>query len=120
MHFATQNEVWQLHCAAMQCNRCGAHATLTTLLQIARTSELEESTRSLAAEFVVTLCEAREKASGMMRKLPQHLQDLFQCLVQFLLDVEVSLGASACGLYSELRAAEGTTTFMQPARRCCS
>ena len=63
---------------------------LTMLLQIARTTDLEESTRSLAAEFVVTLCEAREKASGMMRKLPQHLQELFQCLVQFLLDVEVS------------------------------
>eukprot|EP00891_Asterochloris_glomerata_P002388 jgi/Astpho2/2388/Aster-05646 len=61
---------------------------LALMLRIARTTELEESTRSLAAEFVVTLCEAREKASGMMRKLPQHLQDLFQCLVQFLLDVE--------------------------------
>ncbi len=27
--------------------------------------------RCLAAEFLVTLCEAREKAPGMMRKLPQ-------------------------------------------------
>jgi hypothetical protein len=27
--------------------------------------------RTLAAEFLVTLCEAREKAPGMMRKLPQ-------------------------------------------------
>jgi hypothetical protein len=27
--------------------------------------------RSLAAELLVTLCEAREKAPGMMRKLPQ-------------------------------------------------
>ena len=47
----------------------------------------------------------------MMRKLPQHLQDLFQCLVQFLLDVEVSRGASGCGLLSDLWAAEGPQLY---------
>lgn len=39
--------------------------------QIAETEALEEGVRGLAAEFLVTLCEAREKAPGMMRKLPQ-------------------------------------------------
>ena len=67
-------------------------------MQISEASELEDSTRQLATEFLVTLCEAREKAPGMMRKLPQQLARLFQCLVFFLLDIEVrpllSLGAS--------------------------
>jgi hypothetical protein len=57
--------------------------------QIAEAEQLEDSTRQLAAEFLVTLCEAREKAPGMMRKLPQLVARLFQCLVTFLLDVEV-------------------------------
>lgn len=38
--------------------------------QIARAEQLEDATRQLAAEFLTTLCEAREKAPGMMRKLP--------------------------------------------------
>jgi hypothetical protein len=40
-------------------------------LQIAESESLDEGVRMLAAEFLVTLCEAREKAPGMMRKLPQ-------------------------------------------------
>lgn len=40
-------------------------------MQIAESDQLEEGVRCLAAEFLVTLCEAREKAPGMMRKLPQ-------------------------------------------------
>lgn len=57
--------------------------------QIAEAERLEESTRQLAAEFLVTLCEAREKAPGMMRKLPQFVGRLFQCLLNFLLNIEV-------------------------------
>lgn len=57
---------------------------------MAEAEQLEDSTRQLAAEFLVTLAEAREKAPGMMRKLPQQVARLFQCLVTFLLDVEVS------------------------------
>ena len=60
-------------------------------MQISEATELEDSTRQLATEFLVTLCEAREKAPGMMRKLPQHLARLFQCLVFFLLDIEVRI-----------------------------
>ncbi|KAK9810031.1 hypothetical protein WJX72_003666 [[Myrmecia] bisecta] len=58
------------------------------MLQIAEADALEDSTRQLAAEFLVTLCEAREKAPGMMRKLPQFIGRLFQCLLGFLLDIE--------------------------------
>jgi len=43
-----------------------------------------------AAEFLVTLCEARDKAPGMMRKLPNFTPSLFETLMLFLLDVEVS------------------------------
>ena len=60
--------------------------------QVAEAEELEDSTRQLAAEFLVTLAEAREKAPGMMRKLPAQVARLFQCLVTFLLDVEVRRG----------------------------
>ena len=42
-----------------------------------------------AAEFLVTLCEARDKAPGMMRKLPNFTPSLFETLMLFLLDVEV-------------------------------
>ena len=63
----------------------------TLRAQISEATELEDSTRQLATEFLVTLCEAREKAPGMMRKLPQQLARLFQCLVFFLLDVEARL-----------------------------
>lgn len=58
-------------------------------VQIAEADALEDSTRQLAAEFLVTLCEAREKAPGMMRKLPQFIGRLFHCLITFLLDIEV-------------------------------
>ena len=47
------------------------------MLQIAEADGLEESTRHLAIEFVITLVEAREHAPGMMRKLPQFIQRLF-------------------------------------------
>lgn len=66
--------------------------------QIAEAEALEDSTRQLAAEFLVTLCEAREKAPGMMRKLPQLVGRLFQCLLKFLLDIEVCPLAAAVSL----------------------
>ncbi|KAK1402724.1 hypothetical protein POM88_002329 [Heracleum sosnowskyi] len=43
------------------------------MLQIAEAETLEEGTRHLAIEFVIILAEAREKAPGMMRKLPQFI-----------------------------------------------
>ena len=46
--------------------------------KIARADQLEDATRQLAAEFLVTLCEAREKAPGMMRKLPNFVPNLFE------------------------------------------
>ncbi|BDA40930.1 Importin-5 [Coccomyxa sp. Obi] len=58
------------------------------MLQVAEAEKLEDSTRQLAAEFLVTLAEAREKAPGMLRKLPAQVARLFQCLVTFLLDIE--------------------------------
>uniref|UniRef100_A0A7R9V0M6 TOG domain-containing protein n=1 Tax=Chlamydomonas euryale TaxID=1486919 RepID=A0A7R9V0M6_9CHLO len=58
------------------------------VLQIARAEQLDDATRQLAAEFLVTLCEAREKAPGMMRKLPNFVPSLFEMLMTFLMDVE--------------------------------
>ncbi|CAI9290298.1 unnamed protein product [Lactuca saligna] len=59
-----------------------------SMLQIAEAETLEEGTRHLAIEFVITLAEARERAPGMMRKLPQFISRLFCILLQMLLDVE--------------------------------
>ncbi|MBA0747815.1 hypothetical protein Gogos_004697 [Gossypium gossypioides] len=59
-----------------------------SMLQIAEAESLEEGTRHLAIEFVVTLAEARERAPGMMRKLPQFISRLFAILMRMLLDIE--------------------------------
>lgn len=64
---------------------------LCRLAQIAGAEALESSNRQLAAECLLTLCEAREKAPGMMRKLPQFLDSFFQCLLTFLHDIEVPI-----------------------------
>ncbi|KAL8159533.1 hypothetical protein V2J09_001070 [Rumex salicifolius] len=59
-----------------------------SMLQIAEAEALEEGTRHLAIEFVITLAEARERAPGMMRKLPQFISRLFGVLMKMLLDIE--------------------------------
>ncbi|XVF06605.1 hypothetical protein REPUB_Repub06bG0063600 [Reevesia pubescens] len=59
-----------------------------SMLQIAEAESLEEGTRHLAVEFVITLAEARERAPGMMRKLPQFIRRLFGVLMNMLVDVE--------------------------------
>ena len=58
-------------------------------VQVAQSPQFPEGIRQLAAEFLVTLCEARERAPGMMRKLPQYISQLFSCMLLFLLDVTV-------------------------------
>ncbi|KAK9062401.1 hypothetical protein SSX86_019587 [Deinandra increscens subsp. villosa] len=58
------------------------------MLQIAEAETLEEGTKHLALEFVITLAEARERAPGMIRKLPQFIKRLFEILMKMLLDVE--------------------------------
>ncbi|GFY98998.1 ARM repeat superfamily protein [Actinidia rufa] len=59
-----------------------------SMLQIAEAESLEEGTRHLAIEFVITLAEARERAPGMMRKLPQFISKLLAILMKMLLDIE--------------------------------
>jgi importin-5 len=39
------------------------------MLQVAEAAQLEDGTRHLAVEFVITLAEARERAPGLMRRL---------------------------------------------------
>ncbi|KAG4396095.1 hypothetical protein GLYMA_19G113200v4 [Glycine max] len=59
-----------------------------SMLQVAEAETLEEGTRHLAIEFVVTLAEARERAPGMMRKFPQFVRKLFGVLMNLVLDIE--------------------------------
>ena len=58
------------------------------MLQIAAEQNFEEGVRHLAVEFIVTLCEQREKAPGMMRKIPQYIGELCNILLKMLLDIE--------------------------------
>ena len=58
------------------------------MLTIAETGALDDATRALAAELVLTLCEAKEKAPGMMKRLPAFVGRLFAVLLAFLLDVD--------------------------------
>ncbi|GJZ73311.1 importin-5-like protein, partial [Tanacetum coccineum] len=44
---------------------------LRSMLQVAEAESLEEGTRHLEIEFLIKLSESRERAPGMMRKLPQ-------------------------------------------------
>jgi importin-5 len=62
---------------------------VAAMLQIAGAHALDDATRQLAAEFLITLCEARDKAPGMMRKLPSFAEQIFQIMLKFLLDIEV-------------------------------
>ncbi|PPR99748.1 hypothetical protein GOBAR_AA20918 [Gossypium barbadense] len=55
---------------------------------IAEAESLEEGILHLAIEFVVTFAEARERAPGMTRKLPQFISRLFAILLRLLLDIE--------------------------------
>jgi hypothetical protein len=59
-----------------------------SMLQIAAAGRLEDATRHLAVEFLITLAEARERAPGMMRKLPHFIGKLFSVLLTMLLDVD--------------------------------
>lgn len=59
-----------------------------SMLQIAEADTLEEGTRHLAIEFMITLSEAKERAPSMMRKLARFISRLFCILLQVLLDVE--------------------------------
>jgi hypothetical protein len=61
---------------------------VNAILTVTEAANLEASTRQLASEFLVTLAEAREKAPGMMRKLPQFMGKLFHSLMCFLLDID--------------------------------
>jgi hypothetical protein len=40
------------------------------MIQIANADTLDDPTRTLAVEFMVTLCEARDRAPGMVRGPP--------------------------------------------------
>lgn len=61
---------------------------VAAMLHISESAQLEDATRHLAIEFLITLAEARERAPGMMRKVPHLVGRLFAVLMQMLLDIE--------------------------------
>jgi len=77
------------------------------MLSVAEHDQLEDGTRQLATEFLVTLTEARDRAPGMMRKLPNFVPRLFDCLCAFLLDVEDDPEWHTCDKEEDGDAGEG-------------
>ena len=77
------------------------------MMTVAEHDDLEDGTRHLATEFLVTLTEARDRAPGMMRKLPNFVPRLFNCLCAFLLDVEDEEEWHACEKEEDGDAGEG-------------
>eukprot|EP01023_Acetabularia_acetabulum_P020767 TRINITY_DN20853_c0_g1_i5.p1 TRINITY_DN20853_c0_g1~~TRINITY_DN20853_c0_g1_i5.p1 ORF type:complete len:1109 (+),score=260.05 TRINITY_DN20853_c0_g1_i5:163-3489(+) len=61
---------------------------LNAMLQIANVETLEDSTRQMAVEFFVTLCESRDRAPGLLKKVQQQIEGFFTVLMMFLLDLE--------------------------------
>ncbi|GJN23631.1 hypothetical protein PR202_gb11295 [Eleusine coracana subsp. coracana] len=86
---------------------------VASMLQIAEASGLEDGTRHLAVEFVVTLAEARDRAPGMMRKLPRYVGRLFAVLMTMLLDVHDEPAWHAAMLEEEDAGETGSYVFAQ-------
>ncbi|CAI9285010.1 unnamed protein product [Lactuca saligna] len=59
-----------------------------SMLQIAEANTLEEGTRHLAIEFMITLSDAKETAPSVMRKLSRFISRLISILLHVLLDAE--------------------------------
>ena len=77
------------------------------MLQVASAEPLDAATRQLAAELVLTLCEAKARAPGMMRKLPAAVARLFEVLLTFLLDVDDDPGWSRADTDAHLGDGDG-------------
>lgn len=58
---------------------------VNAMLTISNTPHLEESLRQLGLEFLVTLAEQR---AGMVRKIPNFVQNLVPVVLNFMLDME--------------------------------
>eukprot|EP00898_Chlorokybus_atmophyticus_P005983 jgi/Chlat1/6386/Chrsp44S05759 len=65
-----------------------AAETIGAMLSIGEATTLEEGTRQLAVEMVVTLAEARDKAPGLVRRQQGAVARLFECLMGLLTNVE--------------------------------
>ncbi|XP_016499566.1 uncharacterized protein LOC107818124 isoform X3 [Nicotiana tabacum] len=61
---------------------------VNTMFEIAEAKILQECTRRLAIEFLLTLVEAREKVPGMMKKLPRFIDTCFTMFLNLILDIK--------------------------------
>ena len=77
------------------------------MLHIAELSTLEDGTRQLALEFLVTLAEARESAPGMIRKIDGLTGRLITCALGFLLDIEEDPAWNAAENEEDMDAGQG-------------
>nr|XP_016458312.1 PREDICTED: importin-5-like isoform X1 [Nicotiana tabacum] len=59
-----------------------------SIMEIAEAKSLEEETRHLAIEFMLTLVEARDKVPGMMKRVPRFTDTCFAILLNLLLDIK--------------------------------
>ncbi|XP_009614417.1 uncharacterized protein [Nicotiana tomentosiformis] len=59
-----------------------------SILEIAEEEKLEQGTRYLAIEFLITLVETRKRAPGMMKRLPLFINRCFAMLLKLTLDTK--------------------------------
>ncbi|XP_060195742.1 uncharacterized protein LOC132624988 [Lycium barbarum] len=61
---------------------------VSTMFEITEAETLEERTRHLAVEFLITLVEAKKRAPGMMKRVPLFISRCFAMLLKLLLDIK--------------------------------
>ncbi|XP_059288765.1 uncharacterized protein LOC132042163 [Lycium ferocissimum] len=60
---------------------------VSTMFEITEAESLEDRTRHLAVEFLITLVEAKKRAPGMMKRVPLFISRCFALLLKLLLDI---------------------------------
>ncbi|OIS96750.1 hypothetical protein A4A49_16246 [Nicotiana attenuata] len=61
---------------------------VNTMFEIAEAKSLNEPTRHMAITFVLKLLEGKEKALGMLQKLPRFINTFLEILLNLLLDIK--------------------------------
>ncbi|OIS95861.1 hypothetical protein A4A49_14219 [Nicotiana attenuata] len=59
-----------------------------SFIEIAEAENVQDGMRKLAVEFLITMVKAKERAPGMMKKLPLFTNRCFAMLLQLLLDIK--------------------------------
>ncbi|CAN4087497.1 unnamed protein product [Withania somnifera] len=88
---------------------------LGAMLLVVEVDSLEEGTRHLAIEFMITLAEAKETTPGMIKKFSPFISRLFGTLLKMLLDIDDNIVWHSAEVKHE---AAGETNNYSISREC--